>query len=486
MMHRGRVSLVLLAVASALLAGCRSAPAPRMPRLVGQEVLGALTPAGLREVYRTPAAVVRSIEGTKHIAVQDADLAADSLVDDTNLLVFVEGAGDTVEGFRSTARLVAESPYTFPGGNGRLVVVLLKWSESTNVVAEHMNRAAQQAGAAALVDMLEVHRLRHGSDGHISLIGFSAGTRVIEMAFQGAAAQGEEPSDPGSAEAKPGGPARLAVARPRGLSNSPELGMAKPDGPRARPRAEPGWHAEALAQVANVVFLGSSIGSEESMPLAGIRGRFLNFVNPRDTHFGDRAAYVAPAGGSADPLKLLQQATIQRRPRFGASVAGFLDLPTLTAIGQFDAVESLERSAGAEVAGRAFKRVNVPVPPTLMAFNLFGDPLPNDDLDDYLNQAPNHYILVGRGPSGRTDVVDFRQYRPAAEEFVREFVAAAALRGRIDRFDLKSVSQGANPFGVPFIVPWAIFGSSPPAAEPEKSAEPAVPPSPPKAGEPSP
>ena len=475
MMHRGRFSLVLLAAASALLAGCRSAPPPRVPRLVGQEVLGALTPAGLREVYRTPAAVVRSIEGTKHIAVQDADLAADSLVDDTNLLVLVEGAGDTVEGFRWTARLVAESPYTFPGGNGRLVVVLLKWSESTSVVAEHMNRPAQQAGAAALADMLEVHRLRHGSGGHISLIGFSAGTRVIEMAFQGAAAQGEEPSGPGSAEAKPGGPARLAVARPRGLSN-----------PRARPRAEPGWHAEAFAQVANVVFLGSSIGSEESMPLAGIRGRFLNFVNPRDTHFGDRAAYVAPAGGSANPLKLLQQATIERRPRFGASVAGFLDLPTLTAVGQFDAVESLERSAGAEVAGRAFKRVNVPVPPTLMAFNLFGDPLPNDDLDDYLNQAPNHYILVGRGPSGRTDVVDFRQYRPAAEEFVREFVAAAALRGRIDRFDLKSVSQGANPFGVPFIVPWAIFGSSPPAAEPEKSAEPAVPPSPPKAAEPPP
>jgi len=101
--------------------------------------------------------------------------------------------------------------------------------------------------------------------------------------------------------------------------------------------------------------------------------------------------------------------------------------------------------------------VNVQVPQVLVPFNLFGTPLLDDDLDDYLNLAPNHYILVGRGPGGQTGVPTFRQYRAAAEEFVREIVAEAALRGRVTRFDIKAVPHGASPIGLPLPIPWAIL-----------------------------
>jgi hypothetical protein len=411
-----KAAVAVLAVAvAALLAGCRSA-APRAVRHIGEEVTGALTVETLREVYHTPAFVVRDVVGGKYVAVQDSEMAPESRIDDTNLLIWAEGSADTVDGFRWTARLLAESPYGFPQHAERLVIVCLKWSHGINPVVEHLNRAAQEAGAAVLADMLEIHRRRHGDDGHVSLAGFSAGTRVIERAFWGTAT-----------------------------------------------KAEP-WHPDAFARVDNVVFVGSSVGLEEATPYESIRGRFLNFVNPRDTHFGDRAAYVAPAGEAANPLKLLQQATIERRPRFGASVAGFRILPLLTAPEQFDAVDALVRDHH-EAAARAFKMVNVPVPPTLVPYNVFGTPLLNDDLDDYVNLAPNHYVMVGRGPGGRTDMPDFRQYRAAAEEFVRDLVAAAILHGRLYRFDLKNLPQGASPIGLPILVPWAIFkGNTTPEA----------------------
>jgi hypothetical protein len=425
-----RCGLVVIGcLAAALLAGGCGPAAQQAQRHIGHEVEGGLTPAALREAYRTPAFVVRQAAGGKHTAVQDADLSADSQVDDTNLIIFAEGSADTLDGFHWTARLLAESDYGFPGSADRLVIVVLKWSQGISAVAEHLNREAQERGAAVLADMLEVHRRRHPADGHVSLIGFSAGTRVIERAFAGAAS--------GNAAGRP----------------------------------------EALARVRHVVFLGSSVGFEEAMPFGGIRGRFINFVNPRDTHFGDRAAYVAPAGETANPLKLLHQATLQRRPRFGASVAGFRNLPLLTGPCQFDAIEALEHSGAPAAARQAFKMVNVPVPPTLVPYSLFGEPLPDDDLDDYVNLAPNHYIMVGRGPGGRTDSPSFKQYRAAAEEFVRDFVAVAATRGRIDRFDLKAVSKGANPIGVPLPVPWAVFspdagkGPAPDAAPPQPKPE---------------
>jgi len=74
-----------------------------------------------------------------------------------------------------------------------------------------------------------------------------------------------------------------------------------------------------------------------------------------------------------------------------------------------------------------------------------------------VNLAPNHYIMTGRGAGGRTDLPSFRQYSAMAAEFVRDFLAAAALRGRLDHLDLKAAPKGANWTGLPTIVPWAIF-----------------------------
>jgi len=409
-MSRATAAVVVLAAVWAALgtAGCgpeAPRPVPR-PRADSAQVLGPLGPEAMRAAYGTPALVLRRVdEGGRHTAVQDTDWPADRPIDDRCLVIFVEGAGDTVEGFRWTGRLLAESPYGFRGAGPGLVVALLRWSRSGSPVADHLDREAQAAGAAHLVEMLEVHRRRHGAAGRVSVVGFSAGTRVIEMAWRGAAA------------------------------------------------GDPAWRPEALARVENVVF----------------------FVNPRDTHFGDRAAYVAPAGRPADLLNLLKQAALERRPRVGASAVGFLDLPTLTRPEQFDAVEALERTGSP--AARAFKQVNVPVPRTLVPYGLFGQRIGDDDLDDYLNQAPNHYILVGRGPGGSTDAIDFRQYRAAAEEFVRQHVAAAALHGRLYRFDLKHVPRGADPLRlpVPIPVPWALFAPSPGEERPPPAASPAAP-----------
>lgn len=409
--HTRRPAVLAALAVAAMAVGCQRA-AERRPASVGAEVLGALAVSAMREAYGTPALTVRAAEGGKHVAVADADLAPETRVDDTNLLVFVEGAGDTADGFRATSRLLAESPYAFPGGGG-LVVVLLKWSQSANPVAEHMNRPAQEAGAAVLARMLEVHQRRHGNRGHVSLVAFSAGTRVVQIALTAAA----------------GG--------------------------------KPEWHPEAFQGLDHVIFMGSSIGTEEVLPLAPIRGRFINFINPRDTHFGDRAAYAAPAGEMPDPLKVLGQATLQRRPRFGVSVAGFRAWPTLTAVEQFDAADVAAAQGASPAVRDAFKRVNVTVPPTLVAYSLFGDALVNDDFDDYLNLARNHYIMVGRGPGGRTDVPDFKQYRAASEEFVRDFVGAAAFQGRLYRLDLRAVTKGANPLWIPLPVPWAVFKGAP-------------------------
>jgi hypothetical protein len=257
-----------------------------------------------------------------------------------------------------------------------------------------------------------------GGGGRVSLVAFSAGTRVTELAFRGEVAEGES---------------------------------AYPD---------------ALACVENIVFLGSSMWCRDPAPFGMIRGRFLNFINVRDTHFGDRAAYAAPAGTSPRVVEWLEQGTLVRRPHFGASVTGFVDLPTLTDAAQFDAIDAAVRGGAAPLRD-AFRRVNVPAPRGLVPYNLFGDPVPDDDFDDYVNLAPNHYVLVGRGPGGSTDAPSFKQYRASAQEFVEEFVAAAALRGRLDRFDLKTLPQGANPLKVPLPVPWAIFGSGQKTPAPE-------------------
>jgi len=400
-----------------LAAGCRTItpkiatqPTSRVPRDIGEEVLGALEPEALSKAYATSAFVVRDTdENGRPIAFQDTELDPAVHVDDSNMIIYAEGSGDTVEASRWTMRLLAESPHGFPGRPDRLVVVLLKWSETRDVVAEHLNRPAQLRGAAVLHHMLEIHRRRHGAHGHVSVIGFSAGTRVTQLAFLG--------DLPGGKQAYP----------------------------------------EALAHAEHIVFLGSSICSMDETPFGVIRGRFLSFVNPRDTHYGDRAPYAAPAGEGPRVLKILHPEVLLRRPNFGASVMGFRHLPTLTSAEQFDAIETARAADPCGPVARAFKMVNVPVPLGLVPYNLFGDPVPNDDADDYLNLAPNHYTMVGRGPAGRTSVPTFAQYRAAAEEFVREQVGSAALRGRVFRFDLEARPVGANPLKIPNLLPWAII-----------------------------
>jgi len=425
MPRRWLLTIGYLAAVACLPAGCEP-KAPRVPRDIGSDVLGALTPESLRKAYETPAFVVRDVEDGRHVAFQDTDLATDKRVDDSNLLIYVEGSGDRIPVSRWTMRLLAESAHGFRDRPHRLVVILLKWGESYGTVAEHMNRKAQMAGAATLNRMLEVHRRRHGDRGHASVIGFSAGTRVTQWAFAGTVPEGEA------------------------------------------------TYPEGLAHADNVVFLGSSISCVDPTPFGAIRGRFLSFINPRDTHYGDRAPFVATAGQEPRFGKFLTLEPLLRHPMFGASVIGFRHLPTLTQPEQFDAIEQAEGPATRKDLQEAFRMVNVPTPTELVPFNLFGDPVPNDDGDDYLNLAPNHYVLVGRGPAGRTDDPAFAQYRAPAEEFVKEHVASAALCGRLFRFDLEARPKSAKLLDVPLplLFPWAVFhqpGKEKPTPPEEKS-----------------
>jgi len=421
MWMRTRPVLPVLILAVTLAAGCGSRQ-PCQPRQIGVDVMGSLTPGAFREAYRTPAFTVRAVQDGRHVAVQDADLPPGEAVDDTNLLIYVEGSGDRVSLSRHTMALLAESPHGFADNPDRLVVVLLKWGRTEDVVTEHLNTEAQMTGAALLNDMLEIHRCRHGDGGHVSIIGFSAGTRVTQWAFLGKVPDGED------------------------------------------------THPSGQAHTDHVVFLGSSMSCVDPVPFEGIRGRFLSFINPRDTHYGDRAPFVAPAGEGPRLGKFLTLEPTLRHPNFGASVVGFRELPTLTRPEQFDALEGagLYRHSGLE---QAFKRVNVPVPVDLVPFNVFGDPVANDDGDDYVNQAPNHYVLVGRGPAGRVDGPDFAQYREAAAEFVREHVASAALRGRLCRCRLVTKGKSAKLLDIPLPFPWAVL----PRPEAPKEAPPAPP-----------
>ena len=424
---RWMLALGGLAAAACLLAGC-GPKATRVPHDIGGDALGALTPEALRKAYETPAFVVRDARDGRHVAFQDTDLAPDTLVDDSNLLVYVEGSGDRIPPSRWTMRLLAESAHGFRDRPHRLAVLLLQWGKSHDVITEHMNCKAQMAGAATLNRMLEVHRRRHGDRGHVSVIGFSAGTRVTQWAFAGTVPEGEE------------------------------------------------TYPQALARAENVVFLGSSVGCADPTPFANIRGRFLSFINPRDTHYGDRAPFVAPAGEEPRFGKFLTLAPVLRHPMFGASVMGFRRLPTLTQPEQFDAIEEAADPAMRRRLEQVFRMVNVPTPTDLVPFNLFGDPVPNDDGDDYLNLAPNHYVLVGRGPAGRINDPAFAQYRAVAEEFVKEHVAAAALAGRLFRFDLEARPKSAKLLNIPLplLFPWAAIhqpGKEKPA-QPEEKAPP--------------
>jgi len=403
-----------------LVAGCGGDKAPEMLEhrvLPGDVVHADLSPARLQDVYGTTAFVyaARDPDTGETAVIDDTGAPAGAALDDRRLIIYVEGSGDSFKEFRYTARLIAESPHVFPpGSSGAVLLLPLHWSESGNVVREHVNLKAQRRGAVALQDVVRAHAARHsGTPGaSVSLLGFSAGSRVVQMAF-GARLTGK------GVEAVEGDcPAYMNTVR-------------------------------------DVVFVGSSLSRHDPVPLAGIRGRFINFVNRRDTHFGDRAPNVAPAGSGPRVGKLVNPMTaVQRSPGFGASANGFDRLPTLTSPEQFAAVDAWP------AAQKAFRRVNVPVPGNLLPYNVVGTPVENDDLDDFLNQAHNHFILVGRGPAGATGGAEFAQYRDVAAEFVREFVAPALVSGCVPATELTAQAKPVTAMDVltaPLKVPGKVI-----------------------------
>jgi len=393
-----RRCVILLAWACLLLAaGCKSSK-PKSAierRLITPELVsGSLTVAALPRIYGVDEFVYATPGG---VIISDQDNDAGLPLDDSRLIVLVEGSGDSLKGFLYTARLIAESTVvTATLDGGPLLLLPVHWSHTSMPIAEHMNIKAQKEGAVVLQDMVKAWHLRHGSDpeGKISVLGFSAGTRVVQLAFGCEVAQGEI----------------TATAT--------------------------GERPAYMGAVTNVAFVGSSISRQDPLPLDVIRGRFINFVNPRDTHFGDRAAYMAPPGAGLAFKHLLSGKSLERSPQFGASVNGFDALPSLTRAAHFEAVD------GSPAVRRVFRRINFHVPEELVAYGLLGEKLENDNLDDFINLAPNHYIMVGRGPGGTTGGLQFAIYRDLAGEFVQKFIASALLTGRVPDPKLESKPAG--------------------------------------------
>jgi hypothetical protein len=383
-MRHGLVAAVALAVFLAGQGGCtRKAAAPLIERreITPESVSGALTSGNLGRIYGVDVFVYA--DGRGGIVASD-DKPADALpLDDRRVIVLAEGSGDSLESFLFTARLLASSEFVVRSG-GAVLLLPVHWSESSNPVIEHINTAGQKKGAAILQDVVRVWHLRHGDDHRawLSLLGFSAGSRVIQLAFG----------------------CQVQAGKTTALDTE-----VRPEGMNA---------------VRHIVFVGSSLSRHDVLPFDHIRGRFINFVNARDTHFGDRAAYAAPPGAGPVLGHVLSSKSLERSPRFGASANGFFAIPTLTAARQFDVADSTSQSRD------AFRKVNVHVPEELVAYGLLGEQISNDDLDDFVNLAPNHYILVGRGPGGATGGLQFSVYRDLAAEFVQRFVAAALVSGR--------------------------------------------------------
>ena len=185
---------------------------------------------------------------------QSSDVSADYPINDRHLIIFVEGSGDSSVHFTHTARLILESEMAREM-HEPILMVLLPWSQSSSVVAEHLSAANQRTGAQALQQMVIAHQRRWGEKGVCTLVGFSAGTRVVQQAF-GA----------------------------KGL-----IGKHGPIMPPERPAA--------MSHVTHVIFLGSSMLRGDPIPFDNITGNFVNFRYPHDTFYGDRAPFAAPAGG---------------------------------------------------------------------------------------------------------------------------------------------------------------------------------------------
>lgn len=403
--------LVALILTSLVLCGC---PPPQQtePPAVHRELptdvaTESLTVAGLVQVYGTSVFVYASGDPESGGRIFDDTAAAkdDTALADARLLVLVEGSGDSLAGFRHTARLITSSRWAWPGDNAGapLLIVPLHWCKSADPISEHLDYKAQCQGAAAIQDICRAHALRHSRarGAELSILGFSAGCRVIQMAFGCTVKEGQ--------------------------ANAVDSGQ----------------RADQLRHVANIVFVGASIARDDPTPYDCIHGRFINFVNPRDTHFGDRAPYAAPAGSAVTIDRLVNTRFLERQPGFGASANGFDRLPTFTAPEQFAAADS------SPAARLAFRMINVRVPPALLAYGLTGLPVNNDNFDDFWNLAPNHYIMVGRGPGGKLDGPMFGQYRNTAAEFVQNFLAPALLRASVPATDLVAKPVRINPLAVP-------------------------------------
>ncbi len=393
-----RRCVILLAWACLLLAaGCKSSkPKSAVERrhITPELVSGSLTVAALPRVYGVDDFVYAT---PGRLITSDQDNDAGQPLDDSRLIVLVEGSGDSLKGFLYTARLIAKSQVAARLVRQQPLLLLpVRWSHTRNAVSEHMNIKAQKEGAAFLQNMVHAWHLRHGDDpaGGVSLLGFSAGTRVVQIAFGCDVAQGKISA------------------------------------------TDTGRRPAYMAAVGHVVFVGASISRQDPLPLDVIGGRFINFVNSRDTHFGDRVAFVAPAGAGPVVKHMLSGKSFERSPRFGASANGFDALPSLTRAEHFEAADS------SPVARRVFRRINFRVPEELVAYGLLGEKLENDNLADFINLAPNHYIMVGRGPGGTTGGLQFGIYRNLAGEFVQSFVASALLTGRVPDPTLESKPAG--------------------------------------------
>lgn len=429
------LTIVLLSLAGLTALGCGSKPSQveglesmvrrQLPEDVRTAALTALT---LPSIYGTEAFVfARRDVLSGHIDIlDDTSAAGDAELSDVRLVIYVEGSGDTLEGFRYTARLIAESPESWPAGAASTLLLLtVHWSTTDDVVTEHVSLDDQRRGAVELQDMVKVHHVRHQGSRRamVSLLGFSAGTRVVQLAF--------------------------------GARIDPQQGTA-----------EAGECPSYMEWVDHVAFVGSSLARSDLVPLERIHGRMVNFVNPRDTHFGDRAANVATPGAKprvgemVNPMRI-----VYRSPGFGASASGFDALPTLTDPEQFVAAD------GTPAGRSAFRRVNVRVPEGLVPYNLLGARVVNDDLDDFVNLARNHYILVGRGGGGTTSGAEFGQYRELAATFVRRFVAPILATGRLTTTEFTAEARPVTPLDR-LTAPLKALKSGSKEGEAEKTTEP--------------
>ena len=348
--------------------------------------------SALNEVYKTRGLVYRSSasQTSHHGPVwTDAALPADYPINDRHLIIYAEGSGDEVKHFYHSISLLLNSDLAAELGV-QITAAVVHWSKSTKVIDEHLSGKNQQEGAVALQNMVIAHDRRWGDAGSCTLLGFSAGTRVIQQAF---GVEGVTDKD---------GNFKPALPRP------PEMD-----------------------HVTHIVYLGSSMLHDQEIPYDQIRGHFINFQNPRDTHYGDAAPYAAPAGNAPDISKGAATIFFKKRPKAGASANGFSQLPTVRAKGSWK--DASGRKTGTPTIWP--KKCNYRVPKDLIPLGVGQIPLPLptlfDSMDDFWNNAQNHYIMMGRGPKGTIDSATYRWYRKRAEKFVQNDVAQATLTGEI-------------------------------------------------------